>query len=240
MNNIFLIFILSCLSLSHAFSQEGKGVVKSLSKTLSSIENNECVIDRTVATTKIKAISGKEFEVSSISYEYLDEIFDYLEAQEHIPFKYPEDGCYARAHEMSRLMKEKGIITGKTFIEGDLRVETPNSPKGYVEWWYHVAPIVVVNHPDGQEQVYVIDPSIFKKPVPVQEWYNIQTKHQNGRKDDSYYTPRFAYFPSHKNTQLEDYRVEDLEDAKRTMEDYLRIQKQRQANALTNSIEKKL
>src|SRR5574337_344330 len=32
-----------------------------------------------------------------------------------IPFDYPEDGCYVRAEEMSRILEKEGIITAKVF-----------------------------------------------------------------------------------------------------------------------------
>jgi len=134
-------------------------------------------IDRTIQKSTLTDVDGKEFEVSMISYEYLVEIFNDLASRKNIPFRYPEDGCYARAHEMSAIMEKLKVITGKVFIEGSLHVDTTNSPKGYVEWWYHVAPIVKVKKGD-EELVYVVDPSLFDKPVPAEEWYKIQTKHQ--------------------------------------------------------------
>ena len=187
-------------------------------------------IDRTITKSKLTDAEGKEFEVSMVSYEYLEEIFQNLANQKHIPFRYPEDGCYARAHEMSMIMEKQKLISGKVFIEGKLRVETTNSPLGHVEWWYHVAPIIKVKK-GKEELVYVIDPSIFNKPVPVEEWYKIQTKHQAplaaDEKDPSkkYYTPRFTYQPF--DSDKTEFTKEDKEDVKETMASYLKIQEER-------------
>ena len=95
-------------------------------------------------THELLSPTGKPFKISVLTEETAEKIFKEMAEQKHIPFCYPEDGCYARAHEMTRLMEKKGVIAGKVFIEGDLKVETTNSPKGYVEWWYHVAPLVAI------------------------------------------------------------------------------------------------
>jgi hypothetical protein len=179
-------------------------------------------------TKKLKTETGKEFEVSIVDLDVATNLFNKMASQEHIPFGYPEDGCYARAHEMSRLMEKEGVITGKVFIEGNLRVETSNSPKGYVEWWYHVAPIVVVKK--GQEEiVYVIDPSIFNKPVPAEEWFAMQTQHPGGKKGKTYETPRFNYTPSNATSEMAEYSEGDIKDMNATLKNYVEIQNRRQA-----------
>lgn len=177
---------------------------------------------------QLKDLLNKTLIVSVLSYDELDKIFKMLASQEYIPFKYPEDGCYARAHEMSRILEEKGIITAKVFIEGNLRVETTNSPKGYVEWWYHVAPVVKVKEA-GKEAIYVIDPSIFNKPMPVEKWFEIQTSHDPNavNSKETYYNERFHYQPMDKNTNMSEFRKEDLEDVKDTMKRYMLIQEDR-------------
>ena len=94
---------------------------------------------------KINSPTGSEFNVSVVSEKFAQELFQEMVNQAHIPFAYLEDGCYARAHEVSRLLVKKSVITGKVFVEGDLRVKTKNSHKGYIEWWYHVAPTLIVD-----------------------------------------------------------------------------------------------
>ena len=65
-----------------------------------------------------------------------------------IPFMYPDNGCWARAHEMCRLMLALGRAPRKVWIkegpQGPLRVDTKNNPNCHVQWWYHVAPTLCV------------------------------------------------------------------------------------------------
>lgn len=184
-----------------------------------------------LGTGRRSSFNGKEFQISTVSEDYAQELFDKMAKVETIPFRYPEDGCYARAHEMAMRMEKDGVFTGKVFIEGSLRVETKNSPKGYVEWWYHVAPTVLVKK-NGKEELYVIDPSLFNKAVPAEEWYAIQTKHVGGRRDRTYQTKRFNYTPSGKDTDMNKFDDSDVQEMRRTLEAYLLLQKGRQKGEL--------
>lgn len=86
-----------------------------------------------------------------------------------IPFLYPDDGCWGRAHEMCRLMIADGDSPGKVWIYGSLRVNTANNPNCYVRWGWHVAP--TLNVISGSISIkYVIDPSLFDGPVTVATW----------------------------------------------------------------------
>lgn len=90
-----------------------------------------------------------------------------------IPFWYPRDGCWARAHEMRRLMMDDGTEPEKIWIYGSLHVATYNDHTCGVNWGYHVAPILDVNTGSGVE-TYVIDPSMFDAPVPETVWVYAQ------------------------------------------------------------------
>jgi hypothetical protein len=57
-----------------------------------------------------------------------------------IPFLYPDDGCWGRAHEMCRLMIASGTQPEKVWIYGNLHTPTPNNPACAVNWGWHVAP----------------------------------------------------------------------------------------------------
>ena len=170
--------------------------------------------------------SGKSFKISILTPKQAEDIFREMAEQKNIPFCYPEDGCYARAHEMTRLMEKKGIISGKIFLEGDLKVETKNTPKGYVEWWFHVVPLVAVKKGD-KIVLSVIDPSIASSPLTIEEWVAKQTSHPEGKAEALYKTERFNYRPSDKMQQLDKYRVKDIEDTVQTLDDYLILQKER-------------
>jgi hypothetical protein len=88
-----------------------------------------------------------------------------------IPFLYPDDGCYARAHEMCRLMRLRtpAIEAEKIWIFGNLNPATSNHPDCAVTWWYHVAPTLQVNTAMGIEK-RVIDPSLMGGPATEAEW----------------------------------------------------------------------
>lgn len=91
-----------------------------------------------------------------------------------IPFLYPDDGCWARAHEMSRLMLGMGHLPRKVWIRGTLRVDTRNNPNCLVSWGWHVAPTLCVRHGLLRRRRMVIDPSLFTTPVSQATWKSAQ------------------------------------------------------------------
>lgn len=90
-----------------------------------------------------------------------------------IPFLYPDDGCWGRAHEMCRLMIADGADPEKVWIYGGLTVSSANKPDCVVNWGWHVAPTLQVNTASGI-QIWVIDPSLFTGPVPRATWGGAQ------------------------------------------------------------------
>ena len=175
--------------------------------------------DSTVRSVQVTTQRGNTLKVSAISLEYAQELFDYVHSQKEIPFRFPDDGCYARAHAMAILLEREGIISLKAFIEGDLLVETYNHPLGYVRWWFHTAPVVLVE--DGGRFIeMVLDPSIFDKPVPVEEWFFIQTKHSEGWMEDNYRTNRFGFMPYDRHLNLTGYRRRDVSTTINTLKRY--------------------
>jgi hypothetical protein len=93
-----------------------------------------------------------------------------------IPFLYPDDGCWGRAHEMCRLMINMGLRPGKVWIQGSLHTNTRNNPKCYVNWGWHVAPTLCVrrSHFIFATDRMVIDPSLFTTPVTEAGWKAVQ------------------------------------------------------------------
>jgi hypothetical protein len=91
-----------------------------------------------------------------------------------IPFLYPDDGCWGRAHEMCRLMINMGLKPAKVWISGSLQVATRNNPNCVVHWGWHVAPTLCVCRRWGLTQDMVIDPSLFKAPVTEGTWKSVQ------------------------------------------------------------------
>lgn len=89
-----------------------------------------------------------------------------------IPFKYPDDGCWARANEMCRLMVALGRDPAKVWIDGDLKVNSVNEPWCLVEWGWHVAPTICVRGGGWLLSTtrMVVDPSLFTTPVTEAQW----------------------------------------------------------------------
>lgn len=90
-----------------------------------------------------------------------------------IPFTFPDDGCWGRAHEMYRLMLESGVRADKVWIYGSLRVNGANKPDCTVRWRWHVAPTLPVATSAGVS-TYVLDPALFTEPVPQPTWAGVQ------------------------------------------------------------------
>ncbi|MCX7113377.1 MAG: protein-glutamine glutaminase family protein [Proteobacteria bacterium] len=114
--------------------------------------------------------------------EAASSLFNKMAAQDDIAFKFPVDGCYARAHLMVQRMQKLGASPSKvwTFASSKndpLWVNTPNHPSGKVIWNYHVAPTIPVQQEDGTVKDMVVDPSLFDHPVTVEEWR--ETQHDN-------------------------------------------------------------
>src|SRR5262245_6499145 len=118
----------------------------------------------------------------AITFERARELFDLVNRRlccpasagaPCIPFLYPDDGCWGRAHEMCRLMIAAGASPEKIWIFGNLRVTTSNNPACYVSWGWHVAPSLQVLV-GGAPQSYVIDPSLLGGPAPLATWAGLQ------------------------------------------------------------------
>ena len=99
-----------------------------------------------------------------------------------IPFMYPDNGCWGRAHEMRRLMNIMAIYPRKIWIRGSLRTPTRNNPLCFVRWSWHVAPTICVRRPSRWWYIFrwwasermVIDPSLFTTPVTKAQWKAVQ------------------------------------------------------------------
>jgi hypothetical protein len=125
----------------------------------------------------------------TVTLAQAQQAFRLMAAQRDISFRYPSDGCYARAHLMVRRLQGRGLHPYKvwTFANGNsLYVRTPNHPRGFVQWRYHVAPVLRVRLQNNQQRWYVIDPSMFKGLVTITTWKNAQKK--PGSRYDPYVT----------------------------------------------------
>lgn len=87
-----------------------------------------------------------------------------------IPFPYPVDGCFARAHKMRQMIKSKGYDSAKQFAYGNLAARGLSGC--CVEWGYHVAPVVRYRNASNVIEVVILDPSLFTGPVSIPTWIN--------------------------------------------------------------------
>jgi glutaminase-like protein len=117
-----------------------------------------------------------EPELSRLTTVMGGEFFrDTKDKLQRIPFKYPPDGCGARARVMADLLTAAGYTVSKVFLTyGGLRASTiyGDDPVdlGYsaaVKWDYHVAPLVFLKN---TAQPRVIDPSLQDTPLTVDAW----------------------------------------------------------------------
>jgi hypothetical protein len=88
-----------------------------------------------------------------------------------IPFLYPDDGCWIRAHIMCHMMRDGSPAEDpeKVWIRGWLTVPTANHPDCQVTWGWHVAPTLMVTLATGDEK-RVIDPSLTSAPESKDAW----------------------------------------------------------------------
>ncbi|MEV7189170.1 protein-glutamine glutaminase family protein [Kitasatospora sp. NPDC093102] len=109
-----------------------------------------------------------------------------------VPFDYPEDGCYARAHVVAKMLSRSGVYSRKVFAVWDnpalgLVAESENAAgampgaPGKVRWMYHVAPLVLVDEGAGRHVETVIDPSLSNKPQPLSRWLATMGVHSYAR-----------------------------------------------------------
>jgi len=99
-----------------------------------------------------------------------------------ISFQYVIDGCYARAHQIRRIITTHfGYCCEKVFsfgMDGDtLAVKADKWGGCCVFWWYHVAPLIRVRFKILKFNftlAMVIDPSMFDKPVLLHTWLAAQ------------------------------------------------------------------
>lgn len=128
------------------------------------------------------------------------QLFDDIAEKPGYVFNLPKDGCAARAHLMSIHLQKRGINPSKAWaFEG--QVLSPDrsedilsfcSPRGHItNWWYHVAPAVEVQLPDGRVSLQVFDPAMFDGPVDLDHW----REYMGAERDAVFVAPFMADVP---------------------------------------------
>lgn len=104
-----------------------------------------------------------------LAFDYIRDLrfIEHNKFLRRLSWLYPDDGCFIRAElAIQKLAEHSYPIASKLFIFGELKVLTPNSRDGFVEWWYHVVPVYNLNN-----QLVVVDPSVSPtRPLKVEEF----------------------------------------------------------------------
>lgn len=119
-----------------------------------------------------------------VTWDRAVELFDLMKAESCtpcsstspcIPYRYPYDGCWIRAHLMCYLMMDMGETPEKVWIGfGGLVAASSNVPECEVHWGWHVAPTLMVIQDSGPDVKMVIDPSLCTEPVTLDDWKALQ------------------------------------------------------------------
>lgn len=86
-----------------------------------------------------------------------------------VSWLYPDNGCESRS-EIICHRAQISLLTKpyKIFVVGRVAPDTPNHPNGYVEWGFHVAPVV---KSAGSGYPYVLDPALDPtRPLTFATW----------------------------------------------------------------------
>lgn len=127
-----------------------------------------------------KLANFKGDEVSVLTEEEANELFEEFSKIDYMNFDYLHDGCFARAHEFALIARNHGIEMGKVFLSennqnADLYpkewIANPKAPvpNGFVGWRYHVTPFVLVKKGDKLIP-FVFDVGVSARPKPVENW----------------------------------------------------------------------
>lgn len=175
----------------------------------------------------------KFVDVSVIDESRAKELFAKFSKDEKIPFRYPIDGCYARATYMAKKAEEEDhLIAGKIFVSGKLYVSVKGALYDDVYWGWHVAPVFYVKRPDGQTKLMVFDPSLFTRPVTVEEFKARLVTHSKNPKwipdiEEVYFANRFQYGPRKEESYKSNWNFSDMlgpDGVDRTFSNYAILQ----------------
>jgi hypothetical protein len=142
-----------------------------------------------------------DLDVTSVSKQEAQEIFNYLSNKKYIPFDYNEVGCEARAHQMAKILDGMCIQSAKAFLIGDI------SFKG-IRWQHHVAPVILVNEEDTITP-YIIDPSVSKELITLSEWSELLKRGKILGRYSLKVSNQYAYMPEDFDEDRSDYTFGD-------------------------------
>lgn len=181
------------------------------------IDSNAC--KKTVGGKHaINNIDGQQ-KLSTIRYEDAVKIFAELKNPHYrIPYLSAENHCDLRAHKISKLLYEKYKLSSvKVFLEAvneefygagapsftrsqfsdldDRNVLIGTDLNGQTHTWrYHTATALCVQK-NNKDELYVMDLSLFNKPVPYSEWKNKIAGHLDSDSVKSFSGSMFSLYP---------------------------------------------
>lgn len=104
------------------------------------------------------------------------ELFQDLAAQRYLVWDWIADGACARAHELCRLIRERGYAADKAWNYAH-NYDTPGgaalhvkTAAGEAAWRFHVAACVLTVDGDGAMETLALDPVLCERPVTLVEW----------------------------------------------------------------------
>jgi hypothetical protein len=119
-------------------------------------------------------------QASLMTKEQMEAAFKILKDEKEMRWDIP-DLCAPKAQKGAILLQNKGVIVGKVFAtvpgtltgaftDGDkLNPKLADARRLQKSWDYHVAPFVLFKN-GGKEEKWVLDPLLFKGPVPLETW----------------------------------------------------------------------
>jgi hypothetical protein len=135
--------------------------------------------------------------------------------QRRISWMYPDDGCFSRAEQFNVKVAAAGKTRPyKLFALGNwLRVNTSNAASGFVEWGWHVVPVVK----NSAGQPIVFDAALSPcRPLPWKKWLALMANVDLFDTSGSGFTVSLgdsnAYFPSSLVTGEPSHSAESLTD----------------------------
>ncbi len=161
--------------------------------------------------------------ISVVSSSTAQKLFSKLAPRKDIPYLAPDDGCYVRAHQVSKALEDLGIISGKIFIEGDLRAASPTNPGKTISWdsGFHVVSFVFTKNSKRKLVPLILDPTFFPAPVSLEHFIESVTGstklNGNPRLTKIFFRNRFTYTDPDENASSwdegnQEFRESALQD----------------------------
>lgn len=164
----------------------------------------------TTPPTPLKPIIESQEKLNELIAKIGESACSFVKPYPCIPFDYPVDGCYARAHKMREILAENGYDCQKIFIYGDLnaRYEATTSEKGgcCVSWSYHTSVLVKFYDENKQVSQRIIDLSFSKEAISVETWKGLSLNDSCGKSSlsDTQIVDGNVYYRSPKGTLFYD------------------------------------